>query len=142
MDEFTTSARQGRLRGTLVVGATFGIFLTIGNAWNEFLQAAVEAMVPAQESNVLTQLLYATFATVLCLLLLVCLIKTDRYVNVAEKKMTRKNLTQVVRKMPGVVITEKRVEDDEEISTVPRRTVGMTPSGQTRRTRNLVRQGR
>lgn len=140
MDEFTASARQMRLRGTLVVGATFGAFLTIGNAWSAFLEAAVEAMVPAQESNVLTQLLYAALATLVCLLLLFCLIKTDRYATTAEKQLTRRNIARVARTIPGVVVTHNIVrENDEETAPVPRRMVGMTKAGHARRTREQVR---
>lgn len=39
MDRFTDNAQNLNVSSTLATGAVFGVFLTIGNAWAEFLKS-------------------------------------------------------------------------------------------------------
>lgn len=140
MDDFQQSAKQMRVRGTLMVGATFGIFLTIGNVWSQFLETAVEAMVPAQESVVITALLYASFATFVSILLLFCLIKVDRYVTSASKHVNRKNLRIVAEQIPGVrIVDEQQTTKSAQIPSQSAPKIGVTKQGQMRRSKQVSR---
>ncbi len=139
MDDFQQSAKQMRVRGTLMVGATFGIFLTIGNVWSQFLETAVEAMVPTQESVVITALLYASFATFVSILLLFCLIKVDRYVTSASKHVNRKNLRIVAEQIPGVRIVDEQTKKSAQLPSQSAPKIGVTKQGQMRRSKQVSR---
>lgn len=99
MDDFQESAKQMRARGTLMVGATFGIFLTLGNAWYFFLQAAVEAIVPSHQSEVVTALLFASIASLVCISILLCIVKLDQTMANAGRAVNSKNVRSAVARM-------------------------------------------
>tara|TARA_B110000008_G_C16964572_1_gene561425 strand:+ start:1653 stop:2036 length:384 start_codon:yes stop_codon:yes gene_type:complete len=81
MEEFQENARKYKIASTFVVGGTFGIFLTLGNAWSDFLKESIIALVPDHEHPVIHALIYALSASVFCLLALFILIRTDIYFN-------------------------------------------------------------
>lgn len=113
MDDFTASAHQMRVGSLLLVGATFGIFLTIGNAWSAFLQAAVYQIMPNDDDdavvqydvNVMRELLYASLATFVCVVALLILVKIDHVLRGAPKALTRRNVRRIAGAM-GVRIVE------------------------------------
>ena len=121
MDEFAVSARQLRMRNVLYVGATFGIFLTIGNAWSSFLQAAVFRIMPSDspmtingvvmdEVNIFRELMFAALCTFICVLLLCCLVKTNQCMDHAEQVITNTHrINRITRfgKPIGVRIVQK-----------------------------------
>ena len=137
MDEFQTSAKQMRMRQTLIVGATFGIFLTIGNAWSVFLETAVTSFVPDSEDEVLRQFIYATMASSVCLGLLFLIIKCNKYVNVAERSVNKKNIKNIIRAVPGINVHEN-VQTDGRMSG---KTVQANIKRNKMRTTRDVRQG-
>lgn len=118
MDEFTSSARQLRMRNVLYVGATFGIFLTIGNAWSMFLQAAAFKIMPSEspvtingvimdDINIFRELLFAALATFVCAILLCCLVKTNQCMDSTERMVSsRQNVHRAARTF-GVRIVQK-----------------------------------
>ena len=139
MDVFQLSAQEMRMRSTLVIGATFGIFLTIGDAWSKFLESVVIAIVPNHDNNVLRELLYATFASAVCLLLLFLLVKVDKGMTAAGRHINRANMKRVAQSIPGLhVIDQTPVAE-------PRLLMGNTKHSQARRSRaksrTIVRQG-
>lgn len=102
MDQFSNSANNLRMRSVLYVGATFGIFLTIGNAWFVFLQAVVFRIMPSEapvfingiymdEINVLREFVFALLATFICVLLLLCIVKTNQCMEFTERNMPSLN---------------------------------------------------
>ena len=91
MDRFQTTARRGQLHATLVTGATFGIFLTLGNAWSVFLQTAIQAWMPAH-LGVVTELVYALVATVVCVCLVLFLVRMEECI-----ERTRMPIVRLVR---------------------------------------------
>ena len=82
MDAFSTTASEMRIHTTFVIGATFGIFLTIGDVWSSFIKTVVTVIMPDHNgsSEVLGGFIYASFTSVLCLALLICLVKADKYI--------------------------------------------------------------
>lgn len=107
MDAFSLSAHNGEMRNTLVIGATFGIFLTFGNAWSIFLEQVAFVILPekaddTQGNEVLRLLLYASLTSFICLTLLVTLVQCNRAATKASKTLTRKNMRRMVGKMPVV----------------------------------------
>lgn len=80
MEEFRSAGQKMQFTSTVVVGATFGVFLTLGQAWSEFLKEAIFAAIPQEfDNDVLNSFIYASSATLLCLFTLVCLIKCETY---------------------------------------------------------------
>lgn len=86
MESFQDSARRNNVWSTLVVGATFGVFLTFGNAWSEFIKVSIESIVPQQEQHVLSSFVYATSASIFCLFILFVLIRIDMCVQAANSR--------------------------------------------------------
>lgn len=118
MDEFASSARQLRMRNVLYIGATFGIFLTIGNAWSMFLQAAVFRIMPSEtpvvingvtmdDINLLRELLFAALCTLICVLLLCCLVKTNQCMDTTERVVHNPHNIRRVARAFGVRIVQK-----------------------------------
>ena len=142
MDGFTTSAQKMRVRSTLFIGATFGIFLTIGEAWSTFLEAAVRAIMPEhdEDNDVVRELLYAVLASFTCLLLLLGLVKIDMYLTRAGKAINSTNMKRVAETIPGVRIIERPVIEPTPVSLM-----GNTKQSHARRVRiknrSAVRQG-
>ena len=119
MDQFSNSAHQLRMRNVLSVGATFGVFLTIGNAWFVFLQAVVFRIMPSDtpvvingiymdEINVLREFVFASLATFICIILLICIVKANQCMEFTERSIPgglshiRKNISiRVVRPRPS-----------------------------------------
>lgn len=81
MEDFRDSARKNNLVSTVVVGGTFGIFLTFGHAWSDFLKEAIIYLIPNHENEVMQSLIYALSATFFCILLLVILMRFDIYMS-------------------------------------------------------------
>ena len=146
MDAFAQSAQDGRMRQTLVIGATFGIFLTMGNAWSAFLEAAVRAIMPVRAdetegSIAIRELLFASLASFICLTLLVTIIKCDNYATKAGKALSADNVKRLAKTIPGMTIVRRPVQDTEVPKVV---LMGNTKHSVTRRmrlTRHKVRQG-
>ena len=102
MEEFQNSAKKNNVCSTLVVGGTFGIFLTFGQAWSDFLQESIVALIPDHESQVVRALIYALSASFLCIVLLFALLRFESYMNTVRitnltSKETRAKLESVVK---------------------------------------------
>lgn len=147
MDAFAQSAQNGRMRQTLVIGATFGIFLTVGNAWSAFLEAAVRAIMPVRSdetegSVAVRELLFASLASFICLFLLVTIIKCDNYATRAGRAMNSDNVRRLASTLPSIMVVNRPTTDVEQPGMV---LMGNTKHSATRRmrlTRQKVRQGR
>ena len=98
MDEFQNSARRLEMRNTIIIGATFGIFLTIGDVWSEFLRAVVDTFAPIHENEVINATIYAFITSACCIIILVCIVKTNFYYQKASDKlvMVRKQNKPIV----------------------------------------------
>lgn len=114
-----------QLGSTLVIGATFGIFLTIGAAWSEVFETVVATIVPHQGQDVLRGLLYASLCSVVGVIILVVVIRIDTYLKYATRRVTRRNLRKIAE-LGGLQITTRT-------TTVPQ--PGTTQQGATRRSR-------
>lgn len=142
MDAFTQSAQTGRMRDTLVIGATFGIFLTFGNAWSAFLEQLAYVIMPEQTddtqgSQATRLLLYASLTSVLCLLLMLGLMNCNRAADRATAAINRKNVRRIARRLPGVHIVHRPVEDASDAP--PSALMGNTNQSQSRRMSTLSR---
>lgn len=89
MDAFTETSRKRQVWSTMVVGGTFGIFLTFGNAWSEFLREAILACVPDHEHVVIRALIYALSASFFCMLVLFSLLRIDRYMQQITERLPK-----------------------------------------------------
>ena len=81
MEDFRDSARKNNIVSTLVIGGTFGIFLTFGHAWSDFLKEAIISLVPNHENELMQSFIYALSATFFCLFILFILVRFDIYMN-------------------------------------------------------------
>ena len=81
MEDFRDSARKSNVVSTVVVGGTFGIFLTFGHAWSDFLKEAIVSLVPNHENEIMQSLIYALSASFFCIFLLFILIRFDIYMS-------------------------------------------------------------
>jgi hypothetical protein len=79
MEDFKNSAINNDFASTIVIGGIFGIFLTLGNAWSDFLKEAIVSLLPPTEELVLQYFIYASSASVICTIILVCIVKFDNY---------------------------------------------------------------
>ena len=79
MEDFRNSALNNKFGTTLVIGGTFGVFLTLGNAWSDFLKEAIISLLPENDHLVLQLLIYAMSASVVCIFVLFCIVKFDNY---------------------------------------------------------------
>ena len=93
-DNFRDAASKYEIRSTLVIGASFGIFLTFGQAWADFLKETIALCIPQnQESEFVKSLIYALGATGICLLailLLICCDKKCKKIHDTSKEVFRK----------------------------------------------------
>tara|TARA_B100000482_G_C12572757_1_gene284653 strand:- start:438 stop:851 length:414 start_codon:yes stop_codon:yes gene_type:complete len=81
MEDFRESARKSNIVSTLVIGGTFGIFLTFGNAWSDFLKEAIVSFMPNHDNEVVQSLIYALSSSFFCVLILFLLIRFDIYMS-------------------------------------------------------------
>ena len=142
MEKFSTSANSGHMRETLVIGATFGIFLTFGNAWSAFLESLAVAMMPVRDddtegSEIVRQLLYASLTSAISLSLLIVMIKCNNYAAILQTNINEQNMKHLTNRLRQV-----RIDN----TAMPVRLMGNTRHSQLRRThiwttRTRVRQG-
>ena len=106
MEDFQQHARHFNLKNTFLTGATFGIFLTFGNAWSTFLQTLIMSSVPStnRTGTVLVSLTYAAAASLICLALLIVLVKLDMYVSGMQQRLQ----TQIHRMPRRIRIRDTR----------------------------------
>jgi len=81
MEDFQASARKNNVVSTVVIGGTFGIFLTFGHAWSDFLKEGIVSLLPNHEDVVIQSLIYAISASFFCVVLLFLLIRFDIYMS-------------------------------------------------------------
>tara|TARA_B100000945_G_C20340756_1_gene577224 strand:+ start:813 stop:1193 length:381 start_codon:yes stop_codon:yes gene_type:complete len=81
MEDFHQAAKKNDVSHTLVIGGTFGIFLTFGNAWSDFLKEVIISAIPNHDNPVLNALIFALSASGLGILILFLLIKFDIYMS-------------------------------------------------------------
>lgn len=79
MEDFRNSAINNKFGTTLVIGGTFGVFLTLGHAWSDFLKEAIISLLPENEQLVIQSFIYAISASVVCIFVLFCIGKFDNY---------------------------------------------------------------
>jgi hypothetical protein len=79
MEDFRNSALNNKFGTTLVIGGTFGVFLTLGYAWSDFLKEAIVSLLPENDQLVLQSFIYAMSASVVCIFVLFCVVKFDNY---------------------------------------------------------------
>ncbi len=94
MDKFKQSAENLSIINTLSIGATFGIFLTLGRAWSEFIQTVVTAILPKNdgEGTVINATVYAISTSIICLLSICLLVKCEMYCRKLSFKKTIGNI--------------------------------------------------
>ena len=93
MDAFHQNARELKVREALVVGAIYGIWLTIGTAWSQFIDALVLVVVPDNEDIVLREFIHVCIASLLGLGILALIIKC----NMCVTQVTRRVKQRIVR---------------------------------------------
>lgn len=82
MEDFRASVSDFKPATTFAIGSTFGIFLTLGNAWAEFLKEAVAYLLPQDETDsLLDALVYALAASVVCIIILFGIVYCETLVN-------------------------------------------------------------
>ena len=146
MDDFQANARKMRLQSSLVVGATFGIFLTLGQAWSDFIMAIVVAIVPSHNDVVVRETYHALATSVFCTILLIALVKLDMCMTATRMRVERQELrAELSRRLP------RRGKRPLATVTPPESSVvGLTAQGDARQTRahatrprsrQVVRQG-
>lgn len=116
MDEFTDAARKNELKRTIVTGAIFGIFLTFGNAWADFLRECVLQFTPEHEDALIGSLIYAFSASVLCIFVMFCIIRCDRScetVYVKTKDMKPSELFKIKNKRQTKISEVKKKLENE-----------------------------
>tara|TARA_B100001778_G_C18582070_1_gene627957 strand:+ start:607 stop:921 length:315 start_codon:yes stop_codon:yes gene_type:complete len=89
MEAFRNSAVNHNYTSTFIIGSTFGIFLTFGNAWADFLKESVVAIIPENDNLVIQSFVYALSASFISLLLL-C------YINYMQKIILSKRLSVAI----------------------------------------------
>lgn len=77
MEDFTTATRQSRMCSALLIGANFGIFLTIGKVWSDVIHACVAEILPQNEDAIVRELINATLTSCFGLVFVFCLLKLD-----------------------------------------------------------------
>ena len=90
MDKFHESASELKLGQIFIVGASFGIFLTFGQAWTVFIQSMVVAITPTELSPVLKEFIFACITSVICVLLIIFIIYLDRQINHVNTKISKR----------------------------------------------------
>jgi len=139
MNAFTESASRGKMRETVVTGATYGIFLTFGNAWSAFLQSLAGAIMPVRDdetegSEVSRQLLYAGLTSLISVLVLVTMLRCHHYATRAERAIIKGSAKRLSRHIPRI----RMAETDRE-NAAPADVTGDTrPSPPLRRPRKLT----
>lgn len=90
MDLFQASAKENKFWSALVVGGTFGIFLTFGQAWSEFLRDLILLCVPEERNgNIIQSFTYCMVSTFICIFILYILGRCDKCVHGIYKKGKR-----------------------------------------------------
>ena len=79
MEDFRNSAINNNFGTTFIIGGTFGIFLTLGNAWSDFLKEAIVSFLPENDQTVLNAFIYAMSASIVCIFVIFCIVKFDNY---------------------------------------------------------------
>ena len=87
MDLFSDAARNLRVTNTLVIGATYGVFLTIGLAWATFLQNLTNTFISLEENQALNGFVYAIVTSTLCLIVIVLILQIEVAYDKASKKL-------------------------------------------------------
>ena len=107
-DNFRTAAQNYQVRSTLVIGASFGIFLTFGQAWSEFIKESIIAMIPQdQENEFVKATIYAIGATMICTIAMFAIIKLDTYCSESYKNTMK--IKRHVFKMSQGGKTQKKI---------------------------------
>ena len=105
MDTFHQNARELKVREAFVVGAIYGIWLTIGTAWSQFIDALVFVVVPDNEDIVLREFIHVCIASLMGLGILALIVKC----NMCVTQVTRRVKHRIVRAeetVPHPVITQ------------------------------------
>jgi hypothetical protein len=106
METFDGQLRQNRFYSTMVTGATFGIFLSIGNAWSSFLEEVAKAVTPGSNNVLVEQFVFAVTNSMVNIIIIACLIKIDQKIEDAQN-MNVHNITNGI--MSGVTRTNTTI---------------------------------
>ena len=85
MDQFTSSLEKSELTYTVIIGATFGLFLTIGQSWAAFFHAIAMYLVPPTY-DILQELVYAGITSSVCTILICVVFRIKSCTNYVVKK--------------------------------------------------------
>lgn len=80
MDQFGEQAQRLNIRSTILTGATFGIFLMVGQAWSSLTGATADAILPDRD-GLLNEALKTLFSSVFGAFLLAMLFRVDACCN-------------------------------------------------------------
>jgi hypothetical protein len=97
MDELKTSARQMRIWSAFLTGCTYGIFLTIGTAWSEFVKEVITTILPENEDTLTQSLIYALSASFVSIVILVALVRCDACVDRVKSSTKTLHLKHIRR---------------------------------------------
>lgn len=96
MDDFRSQGRKLHVASMFVTGGVFGLFLTMSQAWSNFLRDAILSLLPDNEDVVFSQFVYALSATFICTFLAVILVRIDIcFEDARDRKIVSKNIKRL-----------------------------------------------
>ena len=63
MEQFAEQARSLQIRGVIMTGSTFGLFVTVGSSWGQLGSVFMDAIIPDVEGELLNQLVRTVLST-------------------------------------------------------------------------------